>query len=83
MSRSSLLPPVVADLLGWSSAIWRYTKSYYSVGHGLGEEEKNSGWGMIKQGPHSPHTDRLTGRQRDWRGKARGLILWGGVEGKV
>lgn len=30
------LAPVTADLLGWFSAIWRYTKSHYSVGHGLG-----------------------------------------------
>lgn len=42
-SCSSLLPTVTADLLGWSSAIWRYTKSHYSVGHGLEEEERNIG----------------------------------------
>lgn len=74
-SCSSPLPPVTADLLGWSSAIWRYTKSHYSVGHGLDEEERNIGWGMIKEGPHSPHTNRLTGRQRDGGGKANDLIL--------
>lgn len=74
-SCSSPLPPVTADLLGWSSAIWRYTKSHYSVGHGLDEEERNTGWGMIKEGPHSPHTNRLTGRQRDGGGGAKDLIL--------
>ena len=54
-SCSSPLPPVTADLLVWSSAIWRYTKSHYSVGHGLDEEERNTSWGMIKEGSHSPH----------------------------
>lgn len=54
-SYSSLLPPVTADLLGWFAAIWRYTKSHYSAGHGL-EERVGGGacWGLIKEGPHSP-----------------------------
>lgn len=70
-----LCPPVTADLLGWSSATWRYTKSHYSVGHGLDKEERNTGWGRIKEGPHSPHTNRLTRRQRDGGGRAEDLIL--------
>lgn len=83
MSCSSLLLPVTADLLGWSSAIWRYTKSYYSLGHGLGEEEKNTGWGMIKECPHSPHTDRLTRRQRDRGRQSKESDFRGGGKGKV
>ena len=62
----SLLPPVTADFLIWSSAIWRYTKSYYSFGHGLGEEQKNTSWGMIKEGPRSPHTDKTNCQTMRW-----------------
>lgn len=30
---------------------------------------------MIKEGPHSPHSNRLTGRQRDGEGRAKDLSL--------
>lgn len=30
---------------------------------------------MIKEGPHSPHTNRLNGRQRNGGGRAKDLIL--------
>lgn len=30
---------------------------------------------MIKEGPHSPHTDRLSGRQRDEGGREKNQIL--------
>lgn len=43
--------------------------------HGLDKEERNIGWGMIKEGPHSPHTNRLTGRQSDGGGRAKDRIL--------
>lgn len=63
-------PSVTADLLGWFSAIWRYTKSHYSVGHGLDKG------GLIKESPHSPHAS--WGGKR-WRTRRRE----GGLRGEV
>lgn len=70
-SCSSLLPPhhpVTADLLGWFSAIWRYTKSHYSVGHGLDRR------GADQRG--SAFTSCFLGRQKmeneEQRGEAEG-----------
>lgn len=40
-------PLATADLLSWFAAIWRYTKSHYSVGHGLDKGEGGTwagGW---------------------------------------
>lgn len=63
-SYSSLLPPVTADLLGWFAAIWRYTKSHYSAGHGL-EERVSGGGHMLGADQRGPaFTSCFLGRQR-------------------